>query len=71
MTGSSPDIVIQPGARVGQRTFCPVSGAAFDVTESSIHREVAGKTIYLCCEGCAAYFDAHREQVLAVRGLAP
>jgi copper chaperone CopZ len=71
LTGSSPDIVIQPGAQVGQRTLCLVSGAAFEVEKSSVHREVDGRPVYLCCESCAEYFDAHRDQVLALRGFAP
>lgn len=69
MTGSSPDIVMQPHAKAGQRTFCPVSGAAFQVKADSVHREVNGVTVYLCCEACAGYFDAHRDRVVAARGL--
>jgi hypothetical protein len=71
VTGGSPDIVVQPGAEVGQKTFCVVSGAAFEVQASSVRREVDGKPVYLCCEACAGYFDAHRDQVVAARGLAP
>ena len=59
----------QPGATVGQRTFCVVSGAAFVVKDSSVERTVDGTTLYLCCEACAKYFDAHRDQVLAARGI--
>ena len=62
--------MIQPGVKVGQRTFCPVSGAAFVVTDASPHRDVGGAPIYLCCDACAEYFDAHRATVIAVRGLA-
>lgn len=69
LTGSSPDMMIQPGVKLGQRTFCPVSGAAFVVKDSSLHREINGVPVYFCCESCAAYFDTHRDQVVAARGL--
>jgi YHS domain-containing protein len=66
--GASADIVSQPGASIGQRTYCPVSGAVFEVTASHPHVEVDGQTLWFCCDGCAAYFEAHREEVLSARG---
>lgn len=61
----------QPGAVLGDVVFCPVSGAVFRVNEGAQRREVLGKTLYFCCASCAAYFDAHRDEVLAARGIGP
>ena len=47
----------------------PVSGAVFRIAEGAIKREVAGKAVYFCCASCAAYFDAHRDEVLSARGM--
>jgi YHS domain-containing protein len=63
-------VIEQPGAAVDQKTYCPVSGVAFSVKELSVKRELDGKTIYFCCNGCAEYFDAHREHVIKKRGFA-
>jgi len=59
----------QPGAAIGERTYCPVSGVVFEVTASSAHREVAGRPVYFCCEKCAMYFSEHQDRVVAARGL--
>jgi YHS domain-containing protein len=59
----------QPGAKMGERTYCPVSGVAFKLTDASIHRDYDGKPVYFCCEGCAGYFDVNREKVAKLRGL--
>lgn len=67
--GRSADAVAQPGARVGQTVYCPVSGAVFQVKDSSPRADVGGKTIYLCCEACARYFAQNRDRILALRGL--
>ena len=67
--GQNARAVIQPGAKVGDYTYCVVSGAVFRVRESHFHAEVNGKTVYFCCEGCSRYFAANRTQVLASRGL--
>jgi YHS domain-containing protein len=64
-------VVTQPGARVDQRTYCPVSGVVFKVTAASPKREAGGQPFYFCCEACAAYFAANQDRVLALRGLAP
>jgi YHS domain-containing protein len=40
------------------------------VKDASPYRDVNGKRLYFCCESCASYFDAHRDQVLALRGIA-
>jgi YHS domain-containing protein len=68
--GRNAKAVIQPGARVGDYTYCVVSGAVFQVKETHFHADVAGKTVYFCCEGCSRYFAANRERVLAMRGVA-
>lgn len=61
----------QPAAVLGDVVFCPVSGAVFRVNEGAQKREVRGKPLYFCCASCAAYFDAHRDEVLAARGFGP
>lgn len=43
----------------------------FTVQEASPRRAAAGRSLYFCCESCAAYFAAAPERVLALRGLAP
>lgn len=68
--GRNPQAVAQPGAKVGQTVYCPVSGAVFQVKESSPRAELDGKPLYLCCDACARHFAANRDRVLALRGLA-
>jgi copper chaperone CopZ len=60
----------QPGAEVGQDVYCPVSGVVLRVKETTLHEELDGKPLYVCCEGCQRYLRANREKVLALRGLA-
>ncbi len=67
--GRSPQAGAQPGAKVGETVYCPVSGAVFQVKESSRRAELDGKPLYLCCEACARYFAGNRDHVLALRGL--
>jgi copper chaperone CopZ len=62
-------VVAQPGAKLGQKVYCPVSGVVLIVQTSTPTVDVGGKPIRVCCEGCARHFKAHREQVLALRGL--
>jgi hypothetical protein len=62
-------LVLQPNAKVGDFTRCPVSGAAFRITEVTSRREYRGRSVFLCCNGCARYFDAHADEVLALRRL--
>ncbi len=69
MRGRNPQAVVQPGAKIGDLTYCPVSGAVFRIKESSQRVDVHGKTLYLCCEGCARYIAQNQERVLALRGL--
>ena len=69
MRGRNAQAVAQPGAQVGQYVYCPVSGAVFQVKDTSQRVDVKGKTLYLCCEGCARYFAQHRDRVLALRNL--
>jgi hypothetical protein len=70
VAGGSADIIVQPGARVGQRTYCPVSGVVFTVTDTSPREEIAGRSIYVCCAACAQYFVANRARIVALRKLA-
>jgi copper chaperone len=65
--GRDARAVAQPGARVGEVVYCPVSGAVFVVKDSSPRAEVDGKTLYVCCDGCARFFAQNRARVLALR----
>jgi hypothetical protein len=67
--GAHADIIAQPGASLGQRTYCPVSGAVFEIAAEHPHVDVDGRTLWFCCAGCASYFEAHRAEVLAARGI--
>jgi YHS domain-containing protein len=59
----------QPGASPGDAVYCPVSGAIFRITDATVHRESRGKTLYFCCDMCAAFFMQHEAEVLEKRGL--
>ena len=65
--GRNDAAIVQPGAKIGQLTYCPVSGAVFEVKAESPKAEVDGKPMYFCCEACAQHFAKHREEVLAKR----
>ncbi|HWL87290.1 MAG TPA: hypothetical protein VNO21_15900 [Polyangiaceae bacterium] len=65
----SDRIVLQPEAKQGDYTRCPVSGAVFQISEGTPRREHRNRPVFLCCEGCAHYFDKHVETVVALRGL--
>ena len=67
--GQNSKALVQPGAKLGDYTYCLVSGAVFQVKESHFHAEVGGKTVYFCCEGCSRYFAANRDRVLTMRGV--
>ena len=62
-------VVAQPGARDGERVYCPVSGVVFEASSMRPRREVAGQSVYFCCPGCAEWFDLHRSRVVAARRL--
>lgn len=62
-------IVAQPGAKPGDHTHCPVSGAVFQVEGSSARRVHGDGFLYFCCAPCATYFGEHVEEVLAHRGM--
>ena len=51
--GRDARALVQPGAKPGQYTYCPVSGAVFLIKESSPRTDVNGKPVYLCCDACA------------------
>jgi hypothetical protein len=46
-----------------------VSGVVFQISAASVTREVNGKKLWFCCEGCAGYFDQNRERLIALRKL--
>lgn len=51
------DVIAQPGAKIGDFTRCPVSGAVFVVSDRSSRRQVDGKDVFVCCESCAQRFQ--------------
>jgi hypothetical protein len=61
--------VLQPGAKTGDYTRCPVSGAVFMVDDKRQRREVGGRAVFFCCAACARYFDEHADAVTALRRL--
>ncbi len=67
--GPITQAVVQPDAHLGQYVYCPVSGAVFQIKNSSLRSDVRGKTLYFCCANCARYFAQNRDRVLALRGL--
>lgn len=67
--GPTDGVVTQPGAAIGQRTYCPVSGAVFAIEASHPHVDVGGQRLWFCCASCAEYFEGHRERVLRGRGI--
>ena len=67
--GPSPGVVVQPGAALGDTTYCPVSGAVFRIEETHPHASVGDHELWFCCAGCATYFEAHRTEVLRARGM--
>src|SRR5687767_9308264 len=46
VAGPTDGVIAQPGAMIGQSTYCPVSGVAFEIKATSAHRIVADKTFY-------------------------
>lgn len=62
-------IVLQPDAKVGDYTRCPVSGAVFQVSDARQRRDYNGHPLYFCCLACAQYFDEHADSVAAMRRL--
>ena len=69
--GDRAQAKLQPDAKHGDLTFCPVSGAVFRIGDQSTVRQVSGKPLYFCCDMCAGYFDKNPAEVLAKRGLQP
>src|SRR2546422_1006391 len=63
------EAVVQAGAQPGQDVYCLVSGAVFQIKNSSLRADVHGKTVYFCCANCARYFAQNRDRVLDLRGL--
>ena len=68
-TPNAKGIVPQPGAAVGRKVYCPVSGVVLAIKDSTLAEEIEGKPVYVCCEGCKRYLAANRERVLALRGI--
>jgi YHS domain-containing protein len=57
-------IVSPENARIGDRTWCIVSGEEFTVTAASPKVEHGGKTYYFCCAGCDTDFAAAPEKYI-------
>jgi YHS domain-containing protein len=68
-TGPVEGVKAQPGAMLGQLTYCPVSGVVFEVQLTSARRDLGGRTLYFCCESCAQYFSQNQAEIMAMRGL--
>lgn len=68
-TPNARGITAQPGAAVGQKVYCPVSGVVLHIQESTPSVPVEGKPVYVCCEGCARYLAANTDRVIALRGM--
>jgi copper chaperone CopZ len=69
MHGENARAVIQPGAKIGQLTYCPVSGVVFEITRTTPSAQVDGRSLYFCCEGCARHFAIAKDDVLAARNI--
>lgn len=65
---SNAHVTSQPGAAQGDEVYCPVSGVVLRIKDSTPRADLNGKTVYVCCDGCLRYFQAHRDRVLALRG---
>jgi hypothetical protein len=64
-------VVEQPRARFGDEAYCPISGVVFTVKPWHRRRRHGDEVLYFCCDGCAKYYDEHRERVRKRRGLPP
>ena len=69
VAGPTEGVIAQPGAMIGQRVYCPVSGVAFEVKPTTAQRVVGDMTLYFCCESCAGYFMTNQTSILAARGI--
>ncbi len=67
VSAAVPDGVVQPGATLGSTTYCPVSGAVFQVEARHPHVDVDGQRLYFCCDSCAQFFAAHRTAISKAR----
>ena len=67
MAGRSAGAVFQPGAKLGEETYCPVSGVVFAVSEATPVRTYEGGEYHFCCPACAAHFDQHASKIVATR----
>ena len=53
---ASSDVQVQPGAKVGDLTECPVCGVVFTVEEDLPRVRNGGDEYVACCETCAKKF---------------
>ena len=58
-THADREVVPSAQAKVGDLTRCPVSGVVFRVSAESPQVEYSGRSVRVCCDGCAEKF---REQ---------
>ena len=49
----SKDVVVQPGAKAGKLTQCPVSGVVFAVDANRPHVRIVNEEYVTCCDKCA------------------
>lgn len=61
------ELVMQPGAEMGNIARCPVSGEVFTITEDAPFLEHEGQNVYFCCPGCIRRFQRDPERWLATQ----
>lgn len=64
------EVVLQPGAAVGDLAQCPVSGEVFRITEDHTYFEHAGEPVFFCCPGCIRRFQREPERWLETQDVA-
>jgi YHS domain-containing protein len=64
------DVVLQPGAEVGDIAQCPVSGEVFRVTEDHTYFDVDEGRVYFCCPNCIRRFQRDPERWLSTQDVA-
>lgn len=63
--GEAATLVKQPGAKLGDRTMCPIMGGEFTVKENSPSVDHNGEQVYFCCAGCDKKFAEAPDKHLA------
>lgn len=56
---------LPPAARYGGQKLCPATGEELGSMGEPVAVTVAGRTVYVCCRGCAKRAQAEPEKTLA------